>query len=82
MVMKPYTNWANYETWNVANHMHNNKQIYGWAVDFMKTYVGDNAFFDFVTDYGLISTSDGVLYGDSVISNAEINEMMKGLIEL
>jgi hypothetical protein len=62
--------------------MHNNAQIYGWAVDYIKTYVGDNAYGDFVTDYGLISTPDGVLYGDSVISANELSEMMKGLVEL
>ena len=82
MVMKPYAQWHNYETYNVANDMHKNAQIHQWAVDFMKTYTGEDAYGDFVTDYGLISTSDGVLYGDSVIKTSELSEMMKGLVEL
>jgi hypothetical protein len=76
-----YNGWANYETWNVALWMQNDKFLYNTAVACVEYH---NAAFQTPYDKFIINmencnklkTSDGVSWDHEMINCDEINEMM------
>ena len=79
---KGYNGWKNYDTWNIALWIMNDRVLYLSATLFINAYNGAKPYRDWVKIAGLEgkSTQDGCKYDSSNLSYGELNEMMKGLV--
>ena len=64
-----YNGWQNYETWNVALWLQNDKNLYYLCRD-MGNYVDT---IDLLNDDGIVATPDGVRYDDPKVNVIQIN---------
>jgi hypothetical protein len=75
-----YEGWENYETWNVALWINNEKPYYDKALKFMETH-GDSpsAYMTFIENMGLTKTMtpDNVWFNDKTLNIKELDEMMQ-----
>ena len=64
-----YNGWENYETWNVALWIDNDKCLYHLAME-VGNYVD---FIDLLNDQGIVDTPDGVKYNDPKVNVIQLN---------
>jgi len=70
-----YNGWANYETWNVALWIQNDKGLYSEA----KHCANYQELVNLLYDCGSTETPDGVKWDDANIDGIEVNEMISEL---
>lgn len=75
-----YNGWKNRQTWNVALWINNDEGCYRAAVDFMRHYKGRSPYRTFVRRHLKGHTPDGVAWNDSELSLADLNAMMRELV--
>lgn len=74
-----YNGWKNYETWNVALYLSNEREFY----EMVKRYIKRNrrkSYTGFLEKYGYrlgTKTPDGVSWHSSKVCRTEITEMFK-----
>lgn len=71
-----YNGYANYETWNVALWIQNDKSLYHAAKSDVTSY---QQLVRLLYDCGSTETPDGVKWDDSKIDGLEINELIADL---
>lgn len=74
-----YEGWENYETWNVALWINNEKPYYDKALKFMETHGNaPRAYMTFIENMGLTKTMtpDNVLFNDKTLNTKELDNMM------
>ncbi len=73
-----YQGWKNYETWNVALYIDNERSIYDKSVKFMSSYKGKTPYVDFIKSAGLSGkkTPDDVKWSDPKIDTAELDSKL------
>jgi len=79
-----YEGWENYETWNVALWINNEKPWYDKAMAFMTQHGNaPKAYMTFIETMGFAgqSTPDGVSFKDKVLNIQELNDMMSNFLE-
>ena len=80
-----FQGWKNYETWNVALYINNERNIYEAAKEFMKKYKGRSPYIDFTYNniyfYKHPKTPDGVRWNSNKLSRTELNEMLFDLLD-
>ncbi|MFA7662775.1 MAG: hypothetical protein WCX88_02555, partial [Patescibacteria group bacterium] len=86
-----YNGWKNYETWNIALWMQNDETLYREAVAFVKHLSGEYAsdtqrrhpYSAFIKAYGVQNhkTGDGVRYDNRKADRAELDAMLRELVE-
>lgn len=83
MTSTTYNGWKNYNTWNIALCINNDYALYLSACIFMKAYKGAKPYRDWIKIAGLEdkATIDGCKYNASDLAIADLNNMMKELVE-
>ena len=68
---RTYNGWTNYETWNIALWIQNDKSIWNYVCDNDVCCYEElvEAFYD----YGSKETPDGVKWDDPKVNSAELN---------
>ena len=82
MSAQTYNGWANYETWNVALYIQNDRSLYELACDVVRDGGLYGNFVKILQDnFGATHTPDNVAWDDANIDGIEVNEMMSDLYE-
>ena len=84
LIPMTYEGWENYDTWNVALWINNEKPYYDLAVAFMKKQgAKPNLYMQFVSYAQLANrkTPDNVSFIDASLNIAELNQMMLTFLE-
>lgn len=73
-----YNGYKNWDTWNVALWLSNDKSLYRAVVTFMKSYDGEKPYTDFIKKRYLCGnrTPDGVRFLSKKVDYAELNRVM------
>lgn len=84
MQEKTYNGWTNYQTWNVALWIENQRFLYTTAVNFMKNYTGTSPYKDYIKYMHLSNqkTLDDVKWNDSTLNHIELNQLMNEFKEI
>ena len=77
--MSDYNGWTNYETWNVAFWIGNDKSLYSMAREHRNNLRPYQDFRDSLRELDVIETPDGVSYSDSGLDLDELDQMMEEL---
>ena len=75
-----YEGWENYDTWNVALWINNERPYYDKALQFMKTHGNaKNPYKNFIEHTGLTKsmTPDNVRFDQKTLNIKELDEMMQ-----
>jgi hypothetical protein len=77
-----YEGWKNYNTWNIALWIQNDRTLYLSACLFIKAYNGAKPYRDWIKIAGLEDkeTQDGCKWNSDDLAYGQLNEMMKGLV--
>ena len=81
-----YNGWTNYETWNAALWIGNDRFLYNTAIACVKYAENESPWVMFVRSMTdgmigrhLVKTGDGVRWDNPAIDHDEMNKMMKEL---
>ena len=79
VILSDYNGYRNYETWNAAVYIENNRDVYNKALNFVKSGGTDYNKFLASSDLANGQTPDGVAWSSPRIDRKEMNEVLASL---